>query len=752
MGYHLLRMKITATFLLFVFFIFLFYCCVQTSKPETSAVPTYVGTQKCQQCHPKEYAGYLNSDHFHAMDSALPRSVRGDFNNTAFVYHGDTSIFYQQGGKYYVNTTDSAGKKADFQVNFTFGWKPLQQYLVAFPDGRIQALPFCWDTRPKEKGGQRWFHIYGKEKIAPKDELYWTGINQNWNNMCADCHTTNYFKNFDISSNSFHSSWGESKVSCESCHGPASAHLSWLDKRPAADNLKGFSVNLQSRVSRWTFNPSKGIAYPDQPLQNNILIETCGRCHSRASRLSDYYYHGQSLLQTHIPSTINSSNYFIDGQIREEDYEFGSFQQSRMYAMGVTCINCHEPHSMQLKAPGNLVCYSCHAPSTFNTTAHTHHTEKSEGSQCVNCHMPTRTYMVIDDRRDHSIRIPRPDLSQTLGTPNACNQCHSNQSVAWTVTYFAQWYGDKLPKNKTYGQLLHQVAANIAGSEDAMHGLLADPAYPAVIKATAMEQYHQYYSPRILEEAKKYLQSDDPNLRLNALHAMTGLPQEIMLPLVKPLLNDPVVSVRTQAMNTLASQYGQMEGGEKQRFDEVMNEYIGIQRNMGDRPEGYLNQGIVLAATGRANEAEQVYLLGLQRFPQFVAGYANLADLYRAMGNEEKAKAFLEKGLQIQPGNATLHYSLALWHVRNKDNPAALQQLQLAIRLDPADPSFAYAYAIALHSTGASQRGLRILETFLDKQGNSPMIIDGLISISQDLHQSEKANYYQSLRSKIFGY
>jgi cytochrome c553 len=173
---------------------------------------------------------------------------------------------------------------------------------------------FAGITGRRKQGGQRWFHIYEKEKIPPGDELFWTGVNQNWNYMCADCHTTDYFKNFDVSNNAFHSSWSEGNVSCESCHGPASKHMEWAEKKYAGDSLKGFAINLAGEKVNWKLNPEKGIAYPDKIVHNDILIGTCARCHARASRLTDYYFHGQPFLQTHIPSTINTESYYVDGR------------------------------------------------------------------------------------------------------------------------------------------------------------------------------------------------------------------------------------------------------------------------------------------------------------------------------------------------------------------------------------------------------------------------------------------------------
>jgi predicted CXXCH cytochrome family protein len=731
--------------------VLVFNKCLITGESKNKEL-SYVGTDKCQSCHLKEYQHYKTSDHFHAMDTASSRSVLGNFKNSFFVYQGDTNFFYQRDGQYFVRTVDSTDVKKEFKVSFTFGWKPLQQYLVSFSDGRIQALPFCWDTRPKEKGGQRWFHIYNKEKVLPGDELFWQGINQNWNYMCADCHTSNYQENFDEANNTFQSKWNESKVSCESCHGPASGHLEWTEQKNKKDIYKGFAISLAAKPANWKMDPQKGTMQPQQILYHDTLIETCARCHSRATRFADQYHHGESFLQSHIPATVNPAIYYIDGQIKDEDYEFGSFLQSKMYSKGVTCISCHDPHSMQLKATGNTLCSSCHSPAKFDGPQHTHHQLKSIGAECVNCHMPVTTYMVIDERRDHSIRIPRPDHSLVNGTPNACNKCHMDKSVRWAADNFKKWFGDKLPKEKTYGELLYAVSKENNESESSLYELLTSPQYPAIIKAGALEQFVQFKTGRINEQVQHYLQSTNPNLRLNALKAMSGLPPETVLPSVIPLLSDPVTAVRMEAVFTLAPYYQQLEGNIKSIFEKELADYIRIQRGLSHRPDGYLNQGIILSLAGRIGEAEQMYLAGVKRFPRSLPFYVNLADLYRSQNQEQKAKEYIDKGLEVDPKNPDLHYALGLWHIRQRDQSGGIAELKKAMELNPINASLVYGYAIALNSTGKPAQAISLLEKYILSNRNDPFIVDALISMCQDAGLSQKAEYYTVVRKNVFGY
>lgn len=731
-------------------FVTVFYQCMYKKVPVSAA--SYTGTDKCQACHKKEFDLFKTSDHFHAMDTVSPATVKADFNNSSFIYSGDTAFFYTKNNQYFVKTTDSTGVKKEFAISYTFGWQPLQQYLVKFNDGRLQVLPFCWDTREKEKGGQRWFHLYNKETISHTDELFWMGINQNWNYMCADCHTTDFQKNFQLSENSFHSTWKESRVSCESCHGPASNHLQWTETKDKSVPLKGFTISLASKQQNWKMDPAKQTMLPETITGNDTLIATCARCHARAARFTDEYVHGQSFLQSHIPATANAVNYYIDGQIKDEDYEYASFLQSKMYAKGVTCINCHDPHSMKIKASGNNLCSSCHSPAKYDGPQHSYHKATGTGNKCVSCHMPTTNYMVVDARLDHSIRIPRPDHSLTMGTPNACNKCHTDKTVKWAADNFTKWFGAKLPAEKDYAELMQNISRYMQESEPSLYTLLSRTQYPAVIRATAMEQFGYYTSERVKGMVLAELKSDDPNLRLNAVKAMNNYPEEIVTGNVPLLLADPVRGVRMEAMNALAPYYNKLTQEESARFGNVMTEYLQLQEQMSHRPEGFYNRAILKNFTGNTAEAEQLYLSCIERFPDFIQSYNNLVDLYREQNRDAEAKKIVDKGLLRQPNSPFLHYALGLWYIRKKEQSNGMAELKKAATLGAANPQMVYGYAIGLFSTGDQAKAIQLLEQFISKYGNQSLILDGLIAVCQDMKLNDKAAKYAAMRKNIFGY
>ena len=154
------------------------------------AKAAFVGSEACATCHQTEAKLWNESQHKHAMQHANATSVLGDFDNASFDYFDVRSRFFKKDDKFFVETDGPDGRLASFEVKYTFGIEPLQQYLIEFPDGRIQALSIAWDSRPKDQGGQHWFHLYPNEQIKHDDVLHWTKLNQNWNFMCAECHST----------------------------------------------------------------------------------------------------------------------------------------------------------------------------------------------------------------------------------------------------------------------------------------------------------------------------------------------------------------------------------------------------------------------------------------------------------------------------------------------------------------------------------------------------------------------------------
>jgi tetratricopeptide (TPR) repeat protein len=706
----------------------------------------YVGAAACAGCHTKEYAAWLSSQHQRAMQHATARTVLGDFSNATFRYSGITSTFFKRDGKYFVNTDGPDGKLHDYQVSYTFGVTPLQQYLIPFPDGRIQALSIAWDTRPKTSGGQRWFHLYPGQSIQAGDRLHWTGIDQNWNFQCADCHSTHVEKNFDVAGNTFNTTWSEINVACESCHGPGSQHLAWSRKQGHWQQIAnaGLSVVFNERRGvAWNRKMEEPTATRSVPRTSNVEIETCAQCHARRGQLHDSEPAGRPLADSYRAALLEEGLYWPDGQQRGEVYNYASFLQSKMHSMGVTCSDCHDPHTLQLRAPGNLVCAQCHNPAKFDTQAHFHHTPGTAGAQCVACHMPTSTYMQVDPRHDHSLRIPRPDRTLTLGVPNACNQCHMDRGAQWASERVKEWVVRPASGFQSFSEALYAGEHASASGRSMLLSLVEDSRQPAIARASAVELLPRYPGPRTSAVLHGALKDADPLVRSAAVEALASdSPEERSLWLL-PLAADPVRAVRIDAAQGLAGvSVENASPEERAALARATDEFITAQQFNADRPEAHANLGMYYALSGQheRGEAELRKALGID--PTFVPASVNLADLYRAGGDEEQAEAVLRSALQKSGKAASLHYALGLSLARRQRTEDALGELRQAARLAPEQPRYAYVYGVALHSKGSAAQGIKVLAEAHERFPGDVEILQALATMERDRGQLAAARHY----------
>jgi len=725
---------------------FVFVCMALYSHAWATGDSDYIGSETCADCHPAEYDNWQGSHHDLAMQPANSSTVLGDFDQAEFTHFGVTSTFYREGDRFLVRTDAADGGLQDFEIVYTFGVHPLQQYLVEMPGGRLQALGIAWDSRSSEAGGQRWFHLYGDEAIRHDDVLHWTQPSQNWNNMCAECHSTRLQKNYDAKTRSFATTWSEVNVACEACHGPGEDHRRWA-KREAGwqqlDDNRGLQVKLDERRGvHWKMDAGASIARRSQARDSAREIETCARCHSRRSPISPEYRHGEPLLDHYLPALLSEGLYHVDGQIDDEVYVYGSFLQSKMNAAGVTCSDCHEPHSLELRAPANGVCLQCHQANVYNTKAHHFHEPETSGASCAKCHMPPRNYMVVDPRHDHSMRIPRPDLSISLGTPNACTVCHADQSAEWAASQVDKWYGDVSPGRQPYAEIL-AAARRGAGSGNALAALIRNPENPAIERATVLSEIGPYLSNQTADVLGLGLADEDPAVRVAALAALESAPAQMQVQFAFPMLRDPILVVRMEAARILAPiPTGDLPAEQRRLLADAGREYIAAQLANAERPEAQTNLGNFYAAQGERKPAIAAYKTALELAPYYLPAYINLADFYRRLGMENDALELLRRAVNQNSEAATTHHALGLSLVRLQRYPEALAELALAAKLDPGDASFAYVYAVALNSLGESQQAIRTLRDALEQHPRNREILSALVSFLRDSGDAEGARRY----------
>ncbi len=661
----------------------------------------------------------------------------GDFDQTQYDYNGIITRFFKRGDKFYVNTDGPDGTLQDYQINYTFGVEPLQQYLIELPGGRLQALTVAWDSRTKQQGGQRWFHLYPKEKIDFKDELHWTKRSQNWNFMCAECHSTDLKKNFDLATNQFSTTWSEINVSCEACHGPSSRHLDWANKKPGWEKYRDkglvFLLDERNGVS-WDLSAEIDTAVRSKNRNTSKEINTCARCHSRRGILTEEYQHGKPLMDTHRPALLTEGLYHPDGQIKEEVYVYGSFIQSKMYHKGVTCSDCHQPHSLKLRAPENKVCLRCHKSENFETEKHHFHPLNSKGARCVECHMPASNFMVIDGRRDHSIRIPRPDLSMKINTPNACNNCHTEKTASWANTQMQTWYGKDWSPGWHFGETLFDARLGKPQLEQDLNAIGLTPDIAEIARATAVTLLPAYPGPLTPIVLPKLLADESAMVRLAALSTVEVFPVEQRWKLAGKLLKDPILAVRIEAASVLSVLPREsLTPAQQLVLDKAAQEYIQAQLTNAELPQSHINLGLLYLQQGDMERAEHAYQQAIKLDPDFIAAYINLSDLYRIQQQNDKVEASLMQARAIIGDNAVVEYALGLHYIRIHQMPKALKALAEASQLQPDNARYAYVYAVALNGNGQAERAIKILQQVNELHPYDSDVLIALVTYNKNM-------------------
>jgi len=672
--------------------------------PAAASDAGFVGREQCIDCHSEAYEQWLGSDHDNAMDIANEQTVLGDFNDVEFEHDEVTSRFYKKGDDYFVYTEGPGGEMTEFEVRYTFGVEPLQQYLVPFPGGRLQALPFAWDVE-----NQRWFDLYPDTDIAADDWLHWTRNGQNWNGMCAECHSTNLRKNYDPESKTFNTTWSEVDVSCEACHGPASYHVAWakIDPmgRPDVEN--------------------SGLVVDTSVMDNRQQVEMCAPCHSRRSEVGDYDHNQVDLLENLVPSLLREDIYHVDGQILEEDYVWGSFVQSKMYQNGVRCSDCHDVHSLALHKEGNELCLQCHRADTYDAYEHHFHQkvyagQPSDGALCVKCHMPEQPFMVIDYRADHSLRVPRPDLSLEIGVPNACSQsgCHDDQTVEWSVDAYTQWYG--IARKPHFGAVLAAARAGVSGAQDGLISLVESPLYPAIVRATALNVLQAYPDARTTRVMQRALGDDEALVRHTAVEGIAAETPEALVELLAPLLFDSVRAVRLKTaarLGDVGREY--FKAYQREALDKELAEYIEAMRASLDFAATGMNLGNLYVSQGNAETAERYYRTALEIDDLFFPAKMNLAVLLSQQGKNDEAEHLLSEVLEAYPEQYDAAYSLALLLIGLNRVDEGLRYLARAAEGMPQRSRVQYNYGLLLAQLSRDDEAEVALRNAMDLEPQS---------------------------------
>ncbi|HQR73273.1 MAG TPA: ammonia-forming cytochrome c nitrite reductase subunit c552 [Sulfurovum sp.] len=694
----------------------------------------------CLACHKEHTQNFSTSQHALAMQEANVKTVLGDFNNATFNYNGIVSTFFKKGEKFMVTTDNEHGILQNYEIAYTFGVYPLQQYMVKFPKGKVQVLDIAWDSRSKTDGGQRWFHIHKDDNVTAGDVLHWTGPNLNWNFMCADCHSTALQKNYDAKTKTFHTTYENITLTCASCHGKGDEHLMWAKDPKAYKGEHPMGLAIQLAKNHWKMD-AQGKPKLEGKI-NRTEVEMCAQCHARRAQLDNSYSPGEKFDNHYLLSQLDESLYFSNGAIKDEVYEYGSFKQSKMYEAGVTCSDCHDVHSLSQTSLNDTVCFKCHQASTYTSTKHHFHQENGKGASCISCHMPSRTYMGVDERNDHSFRLPRPDLSIGTDNPNACNQCHTDKSAQWANDVMVKWYG-KVPVGKQ--NFAHALEALHTSSQDAPQSLyeVLMGTQPNIAKATAVAYLGNYPSQQTYTTTLQMLRNSQADIRLSALQALETFPPQMRVQETLKMLDDKVKTVRIEAARQLSAlPKGDLDPATAAKLSKGIEEYQQTLLFNADRAESQTALGTLYANLGEPEKAKEAFEEALRIQKAYVPATINYVYFLQNNKQEDEAFGILQNGLKNGSDQAELHYALGLWYVRHQDNTKALEALKRAASLDEDNAQFQYVYAVALARDNVKE-AISILEASLKKHTGDVQTLYGLVYYYQQIGDTEKAKQYK---------
>lgn len=654
-------------------------------ESEAEAFAQYAGSSSCRECHLEAYEFWKDSNHGLA-ERAPNEADAAAFTGGARLEqpHETVSFSADEEGRLRVEAQGTNGFHFEGEVERVIGNEPLRQMLLETEPGRLQALSVAHDPHAGE-----WFDVFGGEDRQAGEWGHWTGRGMNWNSMCASCHNTRLRKNYDLATDTYRTTMAEVTVSCESCHGPMRPHVDWQADYGDADRK-------DPTLRRFT---------------REQTMDTCASCHSRRAELTGDFRPGENYFDHHALTIPDRSDlYHADGQVNGENYVYASFVGSRMHAAGVSCLDCHQPHSTRTILAGNDLCIRCHngsvaAAPKVEPVEHSFHRPDSAGNQCVNCHMPHTTFMERHPRRDHGFTIPDPLLTRELGIPNACNSCHSDQSTDWAIDAVEEWYGDRM--NRPTRTMARGVAAARAGTDagrafvlDTLSGTNA-PYWRAVAAQLSEPWLHEAEVQRRL---RILLERGRPIERASAAQSLAPLAQAgepMTVASLRDWLSDPVRAVRVNAAWALR---GSLASNTPAAED--LEHFLNFNA---DQPTGQVQLGAYALTQGRTNEALEHYARAVEWDPYSAPIRHEAAVVLSMLGRVEEAVAHLRRAVELDPQEAEYHYKLGLALNEAGDTEGLMASLRRAVELAPDHSRALYNLALAVNARGEAREAVDLL-------------------------------------------
>jgi len=650
----------------------------------------YAGSESCAECHREAYDEWKGSHHANAQRDLAAELDDEVFSPRKTISHGtQTSYAEKADGKYVITTAGRDGKVQPFVPSAALGVYPLWQYIIPQGSGRFQLTELAWDPDKKE-----WFDVYGNEDRKPGEWGHWSGRGMNWNSMCAPCHTTAFRKNYDPLRDRYDSMYVEQGVGCESCHGPLKRHVEWQKAHPDGGYFGDRTV---------------------PKLTADEYLAVCGACHSRHGDMTGRFEPGEEFFDHFDPALPDLSNVFYpDGQIWDEDFEHNVFLLSYMHDAGVRCNNCHSPHTSKIRKPATELCLDCHKDSMggripIDQAAHGFHPLDKAGSECTDCHYPQTPYMQRHWRHDHGMTIPDPLLTKEFGLPNACNRCHSDKSVDWSIEWVDKWYGDRMnrPTRSRARVLARLKKGDLSAVPEAIELLKSEK------NGTWRAVFLKMMAPALLESPDAGVRQEVRQVMIDRLSDRSPLAQSAAIdalePLglavaeyIRPVLQAPYRLARIKAAWALRREID-LTSPAGQELSALLSYSL-------DQPTGAFRWANYLNETGKPAEALTWYAKAVEWDPYSAPFRHEYAVALSKLGRLNEALAQMLEGARLAPEDGLYAHSLGLIYAELHRLGEARDALQRAVTLQPQQSRFWYNLGLAESQLGNAQAALRALE------------------------------------------
>ena len=687
-----------------------------------------MGSRSCKECHQQFYDLWESSYHGRAMMEFTPEFAEINLSECPnFIPVGNSAFQYEL-----KSTKGQMIEKAtqrSYPIRFALGGKYVYYFLTPFEKGKLQVLPLGYDVKKKE-----WFDIThssirGHQQIQD-EALSWTDRRYTFNTACFSCHVSQRTTEYNISKDSYHTTWLEAGINCETCHGPAEKHNDIFKKAKETGGKPDSSYLKTITRSR---------AY-----KADLVDASCAYCHAKSIPLTQEYIIGEDFFQHYDLVGPENADFYPDARDLGENYTYTSWLMSPCRKdERMDCLHCHTSSGrFRQKDNPNSACLPCHEDRVAHASEHTHHKEGSKGNECIQCHMPKTSFARMD-RSDHSMQPPVPAATRAYGSPNACNACHSTQSIEWAEKFIQEHFSGNFQEQiMRQATMLDQLRR---GETAHLDDILPDLLLPEneIIQTALIRSLQNIHDDRVIPLMLYFIRSESPLLRSSAATTLGDYTNESVRLALFKAMQDPVRLVRVRAVGELLDINAEDIPQEyKDSYHKALDEYTLSLHAFPDQEISHFNLGHFHESQEDDEGAKKEYMRALKLRPSMSEASMNLAMLYYRNGQIDSSLLYFQETIKQNPQYGPAYLNLGLlygemnWKTKareafhkayNLDNhiiaaynlsilysgissDSTLKYAKIAYEKEPLEEKYIYTYAYYLSENGKTKEAQKILE------------------------------------------